>query len=291
MLLRALSLGYDNEALGYDKKAIYVDLGDISHSKGDISRSIEWYKKALELDPHDYTILFKLGCRFMDVRAFNEAENTFLKAVEMKPFCNSAYNMLAILYSQTGRDPEARTMFTKIDELDLLYETAGYYRKGDKARAQETIEKLKASGSAGVDHDKQCQRLVEHMATFNRCIGGVKEYYQDVEMHRQNEYGPMTQASYEKLRQLAQTGKFDIVCMQYPGRSLEPLERMVGEGEGIYFLSNEENFKKALETERYDRIFTDCFGGDFGHCTDEGNRLIAENLAQLIEREIIPQIR
>jgi tetratricopeptide (TPR) repeat protein len=284
MFLRAIALGYDN-------KPIRNDLGDIFHDKGDLVQSMYWYEKALEFDPNDYPILFKLGCRLMDVSEFAEAERIFLKAIDSKPFCNGAYNMLAVLYLETGRNAEAKVMFEKISELDSLYAAAGYHKNGDMERSREVIEKLKASGTSEVDPDKQCQELIGRIATFESGTVEVQRFFEDVEMRRQSEYCSKTQTSYQKLRQLAEREQFDIVCMQYPVRSVEPIKRMVGEGKGIYFLSNEDNFKKVLESERYDHIFTDIFAGDFGHCTDKGNQLIAKNLAQLIERDILSQNR
>jgi len=35
----------------------------------------------------------------------------------------------------------------------------------------------------------------------------------------------------------------------------------------------------------YNDYFTDMFAGDFGHCTRKGNRLLAENIANVILKE------
>jgi hypothetical protein len=42
----------------------------------------------------------------------------------------------------------------------------------------------------------------------------------------------------------------------------------------------------ALE-ESYQGYFRDMFGGDFGHCTPKGNRLLAKNIAQEILKNIL----
>jgi hypothetical protein len=47
-------------------------------------------------------------------------------------------------------------------------------------------------------------------------------------------------------------------------------------------VSNELNFKKAVEKEGYDQIFVDRFAGDFGHCSQKGNLLLAENIKSVI---------
>jgi hypothetical protein len=55
---------------------------------------------------------------------------------------------------------------------------------------------------------------------------------------------------------------------------------------GIIFVDNERIFKDAVKKEGYGAYFIDTFGGDFGHCTEKGNRLLAENIADTILREI-----
>lgn len=43
-----------------------------------------------------------------------------------------------------------------------------------------------------------------------------------------------------------------------------------------------EYFNKAS----YKEYFGDMFAGDFGHCTKKGNRLLAENIANVILKEV-----
>ena len=48
---------------------------------------------------------------------------------------------------------------------------------------------------------------------------------------------------------------------------------------------NENVFKKAVKEKGTKQIFVDMFGGEFGHCTLKGNKLIAENVANVILKE------
>ena len=70
--------------------------------------------------------------------------------------------------------------------------------------------------------------------------------------------------------------------MQYPTMDVEEIKQMFNGDEDIIFVSNEENFKEALEKGKYEDYFVDNFGGTFGHATSKGNRLIAENVANVI---------
>ena len=68
---------------------------------------------------------------------------------------------------------------------------------------------------------------------------------------------------------------------------IDPYTKNIFEGnEDIIFVSNEENFKETLKTAEYEEYFIDRFAGNFGHCTPKGNRLIAENLTNVILEEL-----
>jgi len=60
---------------------------------------------------------------------------------------------------------------------------------------------------------------------------------------------------------------------------------MLGPSEGVIFIDNEKNFKEAMDGSRYKEYFWDRFARDLGHCTAKGNRLIAENAANVLMEE------
>jgi hypothetical protein len=64
--------------------------------------------------------------------------------------------------------------------------------------------------------------------------------------------------------------------MLLPGRERE-----------ILFVDNERIFQNAVARGSYQQYFVDMFAGDFGHCTPKGNRLLAENAADSILRDIL----
>lgn len=75
------------------------------------------------------------------------------------------------------------------------------------------------------------------------------------------------------------------ICMGYPTVSIEKFRNFFRDTklrDKIIFVSNEENFKKKLESLPYYDLFVDNFGGTFGHCTALGNRLIAETVGKKI---------
>lgn len=80
-----------------------------------------------------------------------------------------------------------------------------------------------------------------------------------------------------------------LVMVQYPMRPVEELKAVFLSNDNLYFVSNEYAFKEAVARESYDTYFRDRFGVDFGHCTEKGNRLLAENIARVLSEEVFPE--
>ena len=99
-------------------------------------------------------------------------------------------------------------------------------------------------------------------------------------------YCPDTKKNYEKIYHLTQKENISLIAMQYPMRDVSQLKKMLTSFKDIIFVDNEINFKNAVTQNGYDKYFTDMFAGDFGHATAEGNRLLAENVAQTILKEV-----
>jgi len=70
-------------------------------------------------------------------------------------------------------------------------------------------------------------------------------------------------------------------------RNIEPLKKIFqGNDKGIIFVDNEKVFKDEVAKYGHQDYFIDLMGGEFGHCTEKGNRLLAENIAKVILREV-----
>ena len=54
-------------------------------------------------------------------------------------------------------------------------------------------------------------------------------------------------------------------------------------------MDNDRSFREAVAREGYRAYFRDAFGGDFGHCTEKGNRLLEQHIAQVILEEMADQ--
>tara|TARA_R110002072_G_scaffold64203_11_gene160038 strand:- start:25559 stop:26908 length:1350 start_codon:yes stop_codon:yes gene_type:complete len=67
-----------------------------------------------------------------------------------------------------------------------------------------------------------------------------------------------------------------VLISQYPLRSVKIFDNRFDE---FLKIENRVNFQKLLGKYRYDEVFTDNFGGDFGHMTILGQRELAKNLS------------
>jgi tetratricopeptide (TPR) repeat protein len=114
----------------------------------------------------------------------------------------------------------------------------------------------------------------------------AKECAKKAEALRSKHYNLIIVNNYLKLKSILDKRGIKLACVQYPMRSIEPLKKIFqGNEQGIVFVDNEMIFKDVVEKTSYSDYFSDAFGGDFGHCTNKGNKLLAENIANAILKE------
>jgi len=110
------------------------------------------------------------------------------------------------------------------------------------------------------------------------------------ELEIKNEYSVQTKEVYQKLFNLFKKNNICWVIVQYPLLDVQQRMNYFSDDEKKYsklkFVSNQENFKKALEAFPAADIFLDYFGGVFGHTTEKGNRLIAEQVIKPVQELI-----
>lgn len=114
-----------------------------------------------------------------------------------------------------------------------------------------------------------------------------KVYAEKANNLRNGYCNPKTVNNYLALKQILYKRNIKLVCVQYPMRNITSLKKIFEEEAGdMIFVDNEKIFKGAVRKEGYKEYFKDMFGGDFGHCTDKGNDLLARNIADAILKEV-----
>jgi tetratricopeptide (TPR) repeat protein len=233
----------------------YVDLGLNYAEQGKYVQAEDCLKQAIKINPQDYWAYIELGIVYRRQSKFDKAEEPFKRAMQLNPQQEQAYIGLCWCYREQGKFPEmedlCKTGISLNPQNTSLYGMLEslYIEIGEPDLAREYSHKAR----------------------------GLRNYYTHA-----------TAGNYLKLWGILRTRGIKYVCMQYPLRSTDPLKQIFhGNAEGIIFVDNEKIFKDALRQAKFTDYFRDAFGGDFGHCTEKGNRLLAENIAKVIMKEVL----
>ncbi len=269
-------------------------------------------KEILEFDPNDDSAYRKLGCLYFDQQRFNEAEQALKKGLTISPEYFNLWRGLGRVCLKRGKFNEAEQALEKALEfypkdviahevLSLVYQKEGRLEESEKALekileinsgdaiAYETLSlfynnKEKSNESKLDSKDDHIYRLLARLYSNDELS---RVYAEKSKVLSKKYYNPMTVKNYYALKQMLDKRNIQLVSVQYPVRDIVPLKRMfIWQAKGdIIFVDNEKVFKDAIRELGYDEYFMNAFGGDFGHCTEKGNRLLAENIANVILKE------
>ena len=201
----------------------------------------------------------KLAAFYQGEGKFKQAEEILDKAIELNPNNYETYIGLGRIYFDEGKFKQAEEMWSKSIEMNPNNEevytrlTHIYHEQGV---SNKEIEKFYKKNGFSF-------KIIEDTTNDNI----IKYHYQQL---------------YKELNKR----KIKYIAMQYPTLNINELKDMFEGDEDIILVSNKVNFKKALLEDDYWDYFSDSFAGDFGHCTLRGNRLISENLANVILEEL-----
>lgn len=293
----------------------YSELGWLYRHEGKILEAEESLKKAIELNPKSYSALSRLGDILRCEAKFSQAEESLKKAIELNPKGSFAYIALGWLYRCQGEESLKKTIEShtdkrayglgyhcqendKFSQAEELFKKAIelspgnvwgcdglvglYWKRGELSKAEEVLREFLAINP---NNDWAHKNLESLYGEMNR-IELAQEYKKRRDELRFNEYSTMTINNYRELKEILDRRAIRLVCVEYPVCSVEPLKKIFEGERGVVFVDNERVFKEALKRGSYTEYFRDLFGGDFGHCTPKGNRLLAENIANVILKEV-----
>jgi len=223
--------------------------------KKNTSQKQEPANQPAESGPQKNSAHIEQGLFYQDKGQLVQAEDSFKKAIELNPHSDWERMELGWFYRSQGKFTQAEDLFKKAIELNP---------QNDWAYA--SLESI-------------------YMETGDLEL--AKQYGQKASELRLSYYVQTVAGNYHKLKDILDKRGITYVCVQYPVRSIEPLKKIFhGDEEVIIFVDNEKIFKDALIQGKYTDYFIDSFGGDFGHCTDKGNRLLVKNIANAILKEV-----
>jgi tetratricopeptide (TPR) repeat protein len=265
-LSRLISKHWKEKTVNVDEEKILTEETKESHKfhnlgrdyfkNGDIEMAGKMFKKAIELNPNYEHSYYELGFIYYNKEDYKKAEEMFEKAIELNPHLGNGYALvwLGKAYEKVGKFNEAEEVFEKAIKVNPEAHSAYNALWTIYQKNNETINE-------------------EYFSSEYKDMSSIKYHYQ-------------------LLYNITKERGIKLVIMQYPTRDIEDFKDYFNEEQqkDIIFIENKDNFEKALEKYGYDKIFVDKFawsiGYNFGHCTERGNMLIAENVANVILEEI-----
>jgi len=299
------------EAISLDpgNAGTYTELGDMYRFQQKYIEAEAACLKAIGLKPGDDLACAVLGYIYGEQKRYGEAELMCRKAVDINPKNNWAYIELGNVYGQQKKYTEAEAAFRKVIANDPRNGPA-YTKLGEMFGKQEKFRDAEEMYLAAIKINPENDWALERLGDIYR---RQKRFREAAEMsaaltppERNSDeregpkvrvrvlhkdeikfnkyYGAKTQYNYRKLREVFKARNIKLVCVQYPARDVQSLKVLLEPNDGITFVDNDESFKNAVDRDGYDAYFIDRFAGDFGHCTEKGNRLLAENIAEAVIR-------
>jgi tetratricopeptide (TPR) repeat protein len=261
----------------------YAGLGGALLALHRDKEALEAYKAAVRTNPRQDKKLYDM---YMDLESMPGGGEVLVDAVRV--FSNDAMPLfsLAEWYLSHNKPDAAEPLFRDYirREPDKL---RGYTGLGKALLAlgkkEEALEVFRAALKASPRQDNRFYGLLAVQYLRQKDFRNAERYFDKVTDWNLSYPNPATVRNYAAVIAELLRRKIVPLCMQYPLRSLRPLKELAGDqAAGVVFVDNEESFKRYLRGHDYDELFSDQFAGDFGHCTDRGNTMIAENLARTI---------
>jgi len=238
-----------------ERPEAYNFLGLLYHNRlGDINKAESLFRESISVAPHkDMAYSYLGGCLWSQDR-FDEAVDAYKKAISVNPRNSFHYMQQAAMYNNYDSTESAAMVFKELAEID-----------------------------------PHADRALSFLSRYYRMIGEYKKadiFEAKAEGFRLRFYKIETRHNYREIRRTLKKRGVPLVCVQYPMRSLEPLKRMLEPYNDTIFIDNEKIFKEAVDEKGYETYFTDSFAGDFGHCTRDGNRILADNIAETVLKHV-----
>lgn len=291
--------GRCSEAESAFKKAIelnpgndraYTELGYMYRDQGDLIQAERVFKRVIDLNPCNDMVHVELGV-FYQIQG-NEllAEDWLKKSLVLNPRNEKAYLELGFLYRGQNKLIEAAAMLTKVIELNPQNARV-HLEFGLLFMDQNSFAQAEKSLKRAIDLNPHDDKPYRALSVLYKKIGrsSLAQRYADKVNIMGLEYNtPVTGRNFRKMYEILTARGIRLVCAQYPMRSVKPLQSFFsGLDHNVIFVDNEKTFRQAVAMSGTREYFLDLFGGDFGHCTEKGNKLIADNIATAILPEIL----
>jgi tetratricopeptide (TPR) repeat protein len=265
----------------------YFQLAERYRGLGDCESAERLFLKVLTMDPAHEFAYVDLGWCYNFRQEYVKAKQTLEQAVALFPNNEQAHINLGWTYSFNEEYIKAIAEFQKAIAInpgsDWAYVNLGwsYTRRLSCGPAEEAYQKAAEINPTNKRHYQALANCYEMLGDYD----SASKFFalmNEKELHFIN---PITRQNYQGLQDIAGKRNIKLISVQYPMRPVDVLKKMLRAEPGTVFVDNEGIFKEAVKREGYKEYFVDIFGGDFGHFTSKGSRLLAENVARVILKE------
>ena len=104
--------------LNIKNEIFYFNYGSLLESREKIDKALAVYKRAINCFPMDPNFYSKIGLLKKKQNLFDEAENLFLKSIELDSSFEFGYINLANLYLHLGESKKAEKIYRKVLETN-----------------------------------------------------------------------------------------------------------------------------------------------------------------------------
>jgi tetratricopeptide (TPR) repeat protein len=262
-----------------DQPEIYQEWGELYLAQKQSAQAIKAFKAALYLNPGNNDIILGMAHAYYQEHN-DEAFLLYSLYLQRKPNDYWGYIELAQWLRENKHDEQAMDYLKRAIAIEPVFEQA-YVDLGQVLDDEGEYQKEEAFYLKEIPLNSKNLRLYQALGEFYQKHGKTalaRSYFQKAAARQMPEYCPATLVNYSLLLNKILSRHIKVIVMQYPLRDIDPLKNYFGPKNGVIFVENKQNFKKALPNGGFWHYFKDNFAYDFGHCTRAGNELIAQNL-------------
>jgi len=262
---------------------VFQEWGELYLAQKNTAQALQAFQTAFVLDPKNSSVLLGLAHAYYQEHNDN-AYIVYTKYLQSKPHDYWGFIEIAQWLKENKHDELALVYLNHAIEIEPLFDQA-YTDLGQILDEMGQYQKEESFYLKEIALHSQSFRLYQALAQFYQKQGKeelAKEYFQKAAGRQMPEYCPATLVNYSLLLDKILSRHIKVIVMQYPLREIGILKNYLGQRHDVIYVENRQNFKQALSNGGYSQYFKDNFAYDFGHCTREGNGLIARQLTEVI---------
>jgi len=265
-----------------NKDETYMELSYFYVGIGQKDLQIICALKALSINRNNASAYSRLSNDVAKILTFEEREKLLYKALEVNPNYIDPYIQLGHQYSQNNKEKEL-SMYKKgisnNPRSSELWFWLGkfYYLNGNLQESEIALKKV-----ININDDDSTNRssdAYQLLAKIYQQQNRSKELNNAIKMAIES--SDVLENNLPIIAEILKKKGVKLIAMQYPLRDVNILKNILKDYD-VTYVDNKKSFEDALETKGTEKIFIDLFAGDFGHCTPEGNRIMAENVAEVL---------